>query len=252
MFKKIVFFFISLSITLVGFYSAFAQTGVNTYSGEWEGSLGISSFSTEYSGTWQFEVDFDEGEVEGRFRGDGAGDITGTVSNGIIEASGEAAFGVVQWSGEFSSDGEEISGTWEITETASEFGEGSGTWSGSLGKLEEQIPEEEEAEGLPQEDQADVEEKTLERYPGSVALNYQSMQTPQGALINIEYVTEESLKNVVEWYKKELGEPTLEESSAGKAKLGYRFEEPAGWAEIEISINDYTTIEVKHVEKNVQ
>jgi len=250
MLKKIGFFLISLSFTFAGFYSAFAQTGVNTYAGEWEGSLGISTFSTEYSGTWQFEVDFDEGEVEGRFRGDGAGDITGIVSNGIIEASGEAAFGVVQWSGEFSLDGEEISGTWKITETASEFGEGSGIWSGSLGESEEETSEKEETEALPSEDKAAVEEETLERYPGSVALNYQSMQTPQGTLINIEYVTEESLKNVVEWYKKELGEPTLEESSTGKTKLGYRLQEQAGWTEIEISINDYTTIEVMHA-KNV-
>jgi len=250
MFRKIVFFLISLSITLVGFFSAYAQTGVNTYAGEWEGSLSISSFSTEYSGTWQFEVDFDEGKVEGWFRGDGAGDITGTVSNGIIEASGEAAFGVVQWSGEFSPNGEEISGTWKITDTASEFGEGSGRWSGSLGEPEGETSEKEETKALPSEDQASVEEQTLERYPGSVALNYQSMKTAEGTLINVEYVTEESLKNVVEWYKKELGEPTLEESGAEKAKLGYRFQEPAGWAEIEISINGHTTIEVQHV-KNV-
>ncbi|MDZ7763985.1 MAG: hypothetical protein U5K00_06105 [Melioribacteraceae bacterium] len=143
----------------VGVDSALAQTGENTYSGEWEGSLGVAAFSKEFSGTWQFEVDFEKGEVEGRFRGDGAGDITGTVSgDGIVEASGEAAFGVVRWSGNFSSDREEISGTWEITEVASGFGEGSGTWSGALGELEKETPEVKEAEGLPQEDQTDVDE----------------------------------------------------------------------------------------------
>jgi len=208
--------------------------------------LGIAPLTMEYSGTWQFEVDFDEGEVEGWFKGDGAGDITGTVSDGIIEASGEAAFGVVYWSGEFSSDGEEVSGTWEISEEASEFGEGDGTWSGSLGELEEESPEEKEGEVLPQEDQTDVDE-TLERYPGSVALNHQSMRAPEGSMTKIDYATEDSLEDVVEWYKEELGEPTFEESSPGETKLGYRFDEPAGWVEIEISTNDYTTIEVEHV-----
>jgi len=246
MLQKGVFCLISLSIMFVGFNSAIAQNGEATYSGEWEGTLGIAPLTMEYSGTWQFEVDFNEGEVEGWFKGDGAGDITGTVSDGIIEASGEAAFGVVYWSGEFSSDGEEVSGTWEISEEASEFGEGDGTWSGSLGELEEESPEEKEREGLPQEDQTDVDE-TLERYPGSVALNHQSMRAPEGSMTKIDYATEDSLEDVVEWYKEELGEPTFEESSAGETKLGYRFDEPAGWVEIEISTNDYTTIEVEHV-----
>ncbi len=246
MLQKGVFCLISLSIMFVGFNSAIAQNGEATYSGEWEGSLGIAPLTMEYSGTWQFEVDFNEGEVEGWFKGDGAGDITGTVSDGIIEASGQAAFGVVYWSGEFSSDGEEVSGTWEISEEASEFGEGDGTWSGSLGELEEESPEEEEGEVLPQEDQTDVDE-TLERYPGSVALNHQSMRAPEGSMTKIDYATEDSLEDVVEWYKEELGEPTFEESSAGETKLGYRFDEPAGWVEIEISTNDYTTIEVEHV-----
>lgn len=242
MLQKKVFFLISLSMMFFVVNSAIAQNGEATYSGEWEGSLGVAEFSKEYSGTWQFEVDFEEGQVEGRFRGDGAGDITGTVSDGIVEATGEAAFGVVRWSGEFSSDEEEISGTWEITKEASKFGEGSGTWSGSLGELEKETSE----EGLPQEDQTDVDE-TLERYPGSVALNYQSMKAPEGSRSEIEYATEDSLEDVVDWYKGELGEPTFEESSAGETKLGYRLDEPAGWVRIEISTNDYTTIEVEHV-----
>ncbi len=140
MLKKISFFLISLSITFIGVNSVFSQNVETTYSGEWEGSLVLHGFSKEYSGTWQFEVDFDKGEVEGWFKGDGAGNITGTISDGIIEASGEAAFGVVQWFGKYSSDGEEISGTWEIAEEASEFGKGSGTWSGSLGELKEEAP----------------------------------------------------------------------------------------------------------------
>jgi hypothetical protein len=246
MFKKNSLFLILLSITFAWVNLAIAQTGENTYSGEWEGTLGTHGFHKEYSGTWQFDVDFDEGEVEGWFKGDGAGDITGTVSDGIIEASGEAAYGVVLWFGEYSSNGEEISGTWEISESASEFGEGSGTWSGYLKKSEEESPEEEELEGLPQEDQAAVEEERLERYPGSVALNYESMRVTEGSVTRIEYVTEDSLEDVANWFKGKLGKPTLEESSAGETKLGYRFEESTGWVEIEISTNDYTTIELEH------
>ncbi|MDZ7763984.1 MAG: hypothetical protein U5K00_06100 [Melioribacteraceae bacterium] len=66
-------------------------------------------------------------------------------------------------------------------------------------------------------------------------------------MTKIDYATEDSLEDVVEWYKGELGEPTFEESSAGETKLGYRFDDPAGWVEIEISTNDYTKIEVEHV-----
>ncbi len=243
MFKMIGLFLI---ILLMAFVGTIAQTGEHTYSGEWEGTLGAHGFSMEHSGTWQFKVDFDKGEVEGWFKGDGAGDITGTVSDGVVEASGEAAFGVVEWFGDFSSDGEEISGTWEIAESASEFGEGSGTWSGSLGELEEESPEEEEPEGLPQEDQAAVEEERFERYPGSVALKYESMRAPEGSVTRIDYVTEDSLEDVVSWFKGKLGEPTVEESSAGEAKLGYKFEDSAGWFQIEVSTNDHTTIEVEH------
>ena len=248
MLKRIGLFLISLSITFVGVNSVFSQKGVTTYSGQWEGSLVFHEFSKKYSGTWQFEIDFDKGEVEGWFKGDGAGDITGTVSDGIIEASGEAAFGVVQWFGEYSSDGKEISGTWKIAEGVSEFGKGSGTWSGSLGELEAETPEEEQAEGLPQEDQAAIEEEILERYPGSIAMDYKSIQTMEGSAINIEYVTDNTLDKVVDWYKGKLGEPTIEESSAGKAKLGYSLDESGGWINIEISRKDYTTIEVETIQ----
>lgn len=78
-------------------------------------------------------------------------------------------------------------------------------------------------------------------------MNFKNIQTPEGSVTNIEYVTENTLDNVVDWYKRELGEPTIEESSADKAKLGYRFDEPAGWVKIEISTNDYTKIEIEHV-----
>ncbi|MFO7792967.1 MAG: hypothetical protein R6W73_08335 [Candidatus Saliniplasma sp.] len=99
-------------------------TGKAVYSGTWEGS---SDYQDEMEGTWEYTIDFDEGSVTGWFDGDGAGDISGTVSDGEIEASGEAALGTVEWSGEFSDDGDEVSGDWEFTN-----GEGSGTWTGSF------------------------------------------------------------------------------------------------------------------------
>ncbi len=105
-------------------------TGTETYSGEWSGSIYIE----DYSGTWEFEVDFDEGTVTGWFSGDGSGDITGSVSDGVIQASGGAAFGTIEWSGDFSADGEEISGTWEV---ADDHVDGSGTWSGEIGEADE-------------------------------------------------------------------------------------------------------------------
>ncbi len=101
-------------------------TGTNDYSGDWSGSIGTD----DYEGTWEFQVDFDEGTVSGWFEGDGSGDITGTVSDGVIQAEGEAGFGHVEWSGTFSSDGNDISGTWEVNEHGYQIG--SGTWSGSL------------------------------------------------------------------------------------------------------------------------
>jgi len=77
-------------------------------------------------------------------------------------------------------------------------------------------------------------------------LNYESIRAPEICATIIDNGTEDGLEDIVEWYKEELGEPTFEESSAGETELGYRFDESAEWAEIEISINDYTTIEVTH------
>jgi len=222
-------------------------SGRTTYSGDWEGSLGAYGYSEEYSGTWQFEVDFDEGNVEGWFRGDGSGDITGTVSDGIIEASGEAAFGVVQWSGDFSSGGEKVSGTWEITEEATGFGAGSGTWSGSVGEMEEDIEEEEE--GLPEEDETDGEEP-LERYPGSVMLSHRSMTAQEASITEIEYGTMNSVDEVVGWYEESLGQTTTKESDVEQTSLGYLFGEDE-WVEITVSANDWTTIEVEYAEAYV-
>ncbi|MEF8874567.1 MAG: hypothetical protein V5A88_07865 [Candidatus Thermoplasmatota archaeon] len=101
-------------------------SGTSTYSGEWSGTVG----GEDYSGTWEFDVNFDEGNVTGSFDvdGGGSGDITGTVSDGEIEAEGNAGFGAVEWSGDFTSDGEEVSGSWELSEGAQY---GSGTWSGT-------------------------------------------------------------------------------------------------------------------------
>ncbi len=101
-------------------------TGTTTYSGDWSGTVG----EDDYSGTWEFDVDFDEGDVSGSFdvEGGGSGDISGTVSDGTINAEGEAGFGTVEWSGDFSSNGEEVSGDWELKQGAQY---GSGTWSGT-------------------------------------------------------------------------------------------------------------------------
>ncbi|MBS3816869.1 MAG: hypothetical protein KGY76_04835 [Candidatus Thermoplasmatota archaeon] len=96
-------------------------SGTATYTGTWEGTVG----EDDYSGTLEMDVDFDEGNVTGSFTGDASGDIQGTVSDGTIEAEGEAGFGSVVWSGDFTSDGGEVSGDWQIKNNAAY---GSGTW----------------------------------------------------------------------------------------------------------------------------
>jgi len=104
-------------------------TGTATYSGTWTGSL----MGEENSGTWEFEVDFDAGDVSGWFEGDSAGDISGSVSDGVISAEGDAAMGTVTWSGTFSADGSELSGDWEFAD-----GLGSGTWQGTEGEADDE------------------------------------------------------------------------------------------------------------------
>ncbi|MFP4117057.1 MAG: hypothetical protein ACLFQ8_02875 [Candidatus Aenigmatarchaeota archaeon] len=130
----------------------------------------------EYSGTWQFEVDFEEGTVEGWFEGDGSGDISGTFSDGTIstEAEGDAAMGAIKWSDDFSADGEEVSGTWEGAEDVP----GSGTWSGSLGAVEEEEEQEEEDSG-PSVSSIDAEWIGYEggEFDGGVRIRARNMDT---------------------------------------------------------------------------
>ncbi|MFO7967126.1 MAG: PGF-pre-PGF domain-containing protein, partial [Archaeoglobaceae archaeon] len=109
-----------LTISLNG---AMAQN-VGTYSGDWSGTVPSDIGPIPVNGEWRFIV-FDSGSLAGWFTGDGAGDIRGEVSDGVVSASGEgsAALGAVSWSGEFS--GSSCSGTWSV-----DTGPGSGTWSG--------------------------------------------------------------------------------------------------------------------------
>ncbi len=96
-------------------------SGTATYTGTWEGTVSGDA----YSGTVEMQVNFDEGDVTGSFSGDASGDIQGSVSDGTINAEGQAGFGAVEWSGDFASDGGEVSGDWELAE-GSQYG--SGTW----------------------------------------------------------------------------------------------------------------------------
>lgn len=97
-------------------------SGTSTYSGDWEGTVG----GEQYKGTLQLEADFDAGTITGNFTGDASGDIQGTVSGGTIDADGTAGFGTVVWSGDFTSDGADVDGNWELEESAPY--DGSGTW----------------------------------------------------------------------------------------------------------------------------
>lgn len=219
-------------------------TGVETYSGEWSGSIGFES----YSGVWQFEANFDEGTVEGWFDGDGSGDISGSVSGGEIDAQGGAAFGTVEWSGDFSADGQDISGSWEIAGDAP----GSGTWSGSVGELENYDPNGGENGGenggdgsLPEEDVASGEEP-LARYPGSVMTSHSQFTTGEGTVTTIAYGTYDSVDEVENWYKQELGDPDGELSGDGEVTLTYQFAENEV-AVIEIVEEENTGIFVEYM-----
>ncbi|MFO8009514.1 MAG: DUF4412 domain-containing protein [Dehalococcoidia bacterium] len=120
-------------------------TGTATYSGEWSGS---SETMGDVGGTWEFTVDFDAGTVSGWFKGDSAGDISGSVVGGEIEASGSAALGSVSWDGSFNADGSRISGEWKFA-----GGLGNGTWEGTRGEVEEtaQTEPDETPTGEPEE-----------------------------------------------------------------------------------------------------
>ncbi|WP_411717713.1 hypothetical protein [Natronomonas sp.] len=213
-------------------------SGVETYSGKWSGTIAGESSS----GRWQFEANFDEGKVEGWFEGDGAGDITGSVSEGTIDAKGGAAFGTVEWTGEFSSGGQEISGTWELAEDRP----GSGEWNGSIGELEEveRNDEGETEETLPEEDQVSRPDP-IERYPGSVMLHYEKRSAQGRSITEIEYGTDDSPDEVIEWYKQEFGDPRAEEISDGETTLTYLFEENKV-AKISISPGGYTEISLEY------
>lgn len=218
-------------------------TGVETYSGDWSGSIG----GTSYSGQWQFETDFDTGEVTGWFTGDGEGNISGTVSGGEVDAEGGAAFGTVVWSGGFSSDGQEISGTWELAEDTP----GSGEWSGSVGELdiqtETQTEEETEEDPIPEEDQTSGEEP-LPRYPDSVMLTYSQVTSDDGTLTTIDYGTYSGIGAVADWYKEEVGSPVAEEVEGDRITLGYQFEGGNEMAEITISEADgYSNIHLEYL-----
>lgn len=218
-------------------------SGAETYSGEWSGTIrGVS-----YSGVWQFEANFDEGRVEGWFEGDGEGDITGSVSGGLIDAQGGAAFGTVEWSGEFSADGRDISGTWELAEDLP----GSGTWSGSVGELEDQetTVQETEEDPLPEEDAVSGEEP-LERYPDAIMLSHSQTTADEGTLTQIEYGSYDSLGEVEEWYIGTFGEPAHREASQdGEIRIVYMFGENEA-AEITISEEEgYTAIHLVHNQK---
>ena len=95
---------------------AYSGTGTERYEGTWS--------DTDVSGTWEFTVNWETGDITGSTDGDVEADITGSAEDGTIEAEGEAAMGTVTWSGTFSADGSSVSGEW------SGLGD-SGTWSGS-------------------------------------------------------------------------------------------------------------------------
>lgn len=94
----------------------YSGTGTETYEGTWSDS--------DVSGTWEFTVNWETGDITGSTDGDVEADISGSAEDGAIEAEGEAAMGTVTWSGTFSADGASVSGEW------SGLGD-SGTWSGS-------------------------------------------------------------------------------------------------------------------------
>jgi len=110
--------------------NGYTGTGSETFSGTWEGE----GPDGDYSGEWQFTVDWETGDVSGFFQGDTSGDITGSVSEGAINAEGGAGFGMIEWSGSFNADGSELSGTWEDTTPYNAY---SGSWSGAKGDLED-------------------------------------------------------------------------------------------------------------------
>lgn len=93
------------------------STGGEDYSGTWTSDDG------NFEGNWEFTVD-DDGNVTGSTSGDVKTSLSGSVTEGNIEAEGTAAGGTVTWSGNISSDGS-ASGTWKLP--AKNL---TGTWEG--------------------------------------------------------------------------------------------------------------------------
>lgn len=213
-------------------------TGTTTYSGTWTGQY----MGDDVSGEWQFEVDFDAGEVTGWFEGDAAGDISGSVSDGVISAEGDAALGTVSWSGSFTHGGSQIAGDWEFVE-----GLGSGTWEGAEKETEENDEDDENGEVvLPTEDQISGEEP-IDRYPGSVMLDYLQIQTDEQEFLEIEYGTEDSVADIVDWYEGTLGDASAVLEDGDVTQVVYEEIEIQGEPKglmIGISTDEYTTIDV--------
>ena len=106
----------------VGAAGGYTGTGAESYSGNWSGFC----YGGTCSGTWGFTVNWDAGTVSGWFTGTAAGDVAGSVSPGVISASGTALGGTVTWSGNFSADGSTVTGNWECPIAGA-----SGTFSGT-------------------------------------------------------------------------------------------------------------------------
>lgn len=217
----------------------YSGTGTDNYSGTWT--------SSQVSGTWEFTVDWEKGEITGSTSGGYVADISGSVSGGTIDAEGEAAMGTVSWSGSFSSDGTSVSGEWS--------GVGyTGTWSGSLSEegetdgeteAETETPAPTDAAGeLPPTDQVSGKE-VLERYPGSVMLIHRktTMEGEEATLIT--YGTEDSVQDVAAWYKEQLGDPIWEQTGDDGKILYFRLSaDGSEFAQIAIAREDVTAINV--------
>lgn len=231
--------------------NGYIGTGKETFSGTWEGEDALGQ--AEYEGTWEFTVDWETNDVSGFFQGDSSADISGSVSHGEIDAEGQAALGFVSWWGTFSTDGTAISGNWEI-EAQGIVGY-SGTWSGQEGELENDNGEEngedengEEEPVLPDEDQESGEEPA-ERYPDSVILSHSKATVGGQTYITITYGTMDGIDDVVNWYKGELGDPYAEQTQGGVTSLYFDLDgEQSEMLLVEISENDYTSIEVEYIQ----
>ncbi len=209
-------------------------TGIVNYSGTWTGQ----AEGENVDGIWEFKVNFDEENLTGWFIGNASGRVNGSVYQEEIEAESESIWRTVDWSGSFSANGSEVSGEWKLSDL-----EGHGTWEGARGRAN--VDREEIM--LPSEDQ-DSGEELIDRYPGSIMLDY-TMQNLSGQKhVNAEYGTYDSVDEVVEWYKEELGEPGSERTENGKIEISYSnlegFEEDR-YGLLFISPGIYTHIEIQ-------